>query len=203
MQAKIDTSIEMEMMIESTEHLNNLKSYQHKDQITDQCGENSDLNQKVSQIDLEFQRVLCQLIESKLSENTISQVLDLLKRLSSTLIVDIPKGPQILYSLYQIILVRKSTIKRNFPFSPLSSILFRIKKLIKRVKKLLLKRLNFFQKPKDIQINKQSAFHLYKSQSQRTDDLTESLTRHLSFEQNKEPIYKQITIIQGQGLIKI
>ena len=31
MQAKCETSSEMEMMIESTEHLNNLKSDSHKD----------------------------------------------------------------------------------------------------------------------------------------------------------------------------
>ncbi|CAD8065747.1 unnamed protein product [Paramecium primaurelia] len=203
MQAKGDTTIDMEMMMESTEHLNNLKSDSLKDQITDQSGENQSLNQKISQIDLEFQKLLCQLIESKLSQNTISQVHDLLKRLSSSLILEIPKGPQILNSLYQIILVRKSTIKRNFPFSPLSSVLSRIKKLIKKVKQQILKRLNLFQKSKDHQINHLSSFHLYKSQCKRTDDQTESLTRQLSFEQYKEPIYKQITIIQGQGLIRI
>ncbi|CAD8077287.1 unnamed protein product [Paramecium sonneborni] len=203
MQAKSDTAIEMEMMVESTEHLNNLKNDSHKDQIIDKCGENQDLYQKVIQIDLEFQKLLFQLIESKLCENTISQVLNLLKRLSGSLIVQIPKGPQILYSLYQIILVRKQTIKRNFPFSPLSSVLQRIKKLIKRVKKLLLKRLNFFIKGQDIQINMESSFHLYKSESKKTDEQTESLTRQLSFELYKEPIYKEITIIQGQGLIKI
>ncbi|CAD8164255.1 unnamed protein product [Paramecium octaurelia] len=203
MQAKGDTVIDMEMMIESTEHLNNLKSDSPKGQITDQSGENQSLNQRVSQIDLEFQKLLCQLIETKLSENTITQVRDLLKRLSGSLIMEIPNGPQILHSLYQIILVRKSTIKRNFPFSPISSVLSRIKKLISRVKQLILKRLNLWQKSKDIQISQHSAFHLYKSQSKRTDDQTESLTRQLSFEQYKEPIYKQITIIQGQGLIKI
>ncbi|CAK78234.1 unnamed protein product (macronuclear) [Paramecium tetraurelia] len=104
MQAKGDTAIDMEMMIESTEHLNNLKSDSPKGQITDQSGENQSLNQKVSQIDLEFQKLLCQLIETKLSENTITQVRDLLRRLSGSLIMGIPNGPQILNSLYQIIL---------------------------------------------------------------------------------------------------
>lgn len=34
MQVKGDNTIDMEMMIESTEHLNNLKSDSHKDYIT-------------------------------------------------------------------------------------------------------------------------------------------------------------------------
>ncbi|CAD8163199.1 unnamed protein product [Paramecium octaurelia] len=203
MQDKRDIAIEMEMMIESTEHLTNLKGDSHKDQITDLDGENQSMNRKASQMDLEFQKLLCSLIESKLSENTISQVLDLLKRLTGSLIMEIPKGPQIVQSLYLIILVRKSTIKRNFPFCPLSRVMARLKKLIKRVNKLLLRRLNWFEKSKGIEIKKESAFHLYKSECRRTDDQPESLTRQLSFEQYKEPIYRQITIIQGSGLIKI
>ncbi|CAD8073460.1 unnamed protein product [Paramecium primaurelia] len=202
MQAKSNIVIEMEMMIESTEHLNNLKGDSHKDQITYMSGQNQCIKQKVSQIDLEFQKLLFQLIETKLSENTISQVHDLLKRLSSSLIIEIPKGPQILQSLYLIILIRKPTIKRNFPFSPLSIILSRIKKIIKRVKKLLQRKLNWIQKQNDIQIKQHSSFHLYKSQCKNTDNQIDCLTRQLSFEQYKEPIYKEITIIQGQGLIK-
>ncbi|CAK82579.1 unnamed protein product (macronuclear) [Paramecium tetraurelia] len=112
MQAKRDIAIEMEMMIDSTEHLTNLRGDSHKDQITDLDVENQSMNRKASQIDLEFQKLLCSLMESKLSENTISQVsasiqsqvLDLLKRLTGSLIMEIPKGPQIIQSLYLIIL---------------------------------------------------------------------------------------------------
>ncbi|CAD8127409.1 unnamed protein product [Paramecium sonneborni] len=91
---------------------------------------------------IEFQRILSQLIMQKNEDQLIEQLQSLLKRITLSQLIKEQNGPKIIYTTYQFLLMRKPSILRNYPFAPTNLVLKRIKKLIYSIKKQILSNTN-------------------------------------------------------------
>ncbi|CAD8128112.1 unnamed protein product [Paramecium sonneborni] len=94
---------------------------------------------------IEFQRILSQLIMQKNEDQLIEELQSLLKRITPSQVMQEQNGSKIIYTTYQFLLMRKPSILRNYPFAPTNQVLKRMKKLIYSIKKEVLINSNLIQ----------------------------------------------------------
>ncbi|CAD8209440.1 unnamed protein product [Paramecium octaurelia] len=94
---------------------------------------------------IEFQRILSQLIMQKNEDQLIEELKSLLKRITPEQVMKEENGTKIIYTTYQFLIMRKPSILRNYPFAPTNLVLKQMKKLVYAIKKEVLKNSNLIQ----------------------------------------------------------
>ncbi|CAD8103174.1 unnamed protein product [Paramecium primaurelia] len=126
---------------------------------------------------IEFQRILSQLIMQKNEDQLIEQLKTLLNRITFDQVIQAQNGPKIIYTTYKFLIMRKPSIIRNYPFITINLVIKQLKKLIIQIKKQLLQNFN---------LNSQQQYSI-KQKSSKENQIT--------FKQMKE--IKQIQKIQS------
>ncbi|CAD8211820.1 unnamed protein product [Paramecium pentaurelia] len=109
---------------------------------------------------IEFQRILSQLIMQKNEDQLIEELKSLLKRITPQQVMQEQNGAKIIYTTYQFLIMRKPSILRNYPFAPTNLVLKQLKQLVYAIKKEVLKNSNLIQLQTHSNINQNSFKHI-------------------------------------------